>query len=167
LVTASWPRAELTALSHKLASPDARLKKLLSEAGNVNLRRCKALSEWLSAGNQVDASSVTEKAALERMRELHTSPRATLNRVSGYMRGTMRRLYRQRNIVLHGGSTQSVALRASLRTSAPLVGAALDRIVFGFSVGRLTPLECASRAQVAISVVADKDGWKVYQLTGM
>jgi hypothetical protein len=37
-----------------------------------------------------------------------------------------------RNVVLHGGSTSSIALDATLRTVAPLVGAGLDRIVHHF-----------------------------------
>jgi hypothetical protein len=40
----------------------------------------------------------------------------------------LRRLYRQRNLVLHWGRMNAVGLRAALRTAAPLVGAGMDRI---------------------------------------
>lgn len=164
LVTASWPRAELTTLSHNLRNPPDRLARALA-AEESNIKRCRILSNWISTGQRFSVAGIENSVAMERMIELHSNPRPTLGRVNGYMRGTMRRLYRQRNIVLHGGSTQSVALRATLRTAAPLVGAVLDRITHGFIVGHQDPLESASRAQVAISVVHDPHAWRLYDLT--
>jgi hypothetical protein len=67
--------------------------------------------------------------------------------------GSLRRLYRQRNIVLHGGSTQPVALTATLRTAAPLVGAGLDRITHSYLVDGLLPLDLAARAEVNLRLV--------------
>lgn len=89
---------------------------------------------------------------------------ATLSRVNGYLRGALRRLYRQRDIVPHGGSPLSVALRASLRTAGPLVGAALDRIAHGYASSDVPPPELAARAQLALRLVADSDGWRLHEL---
>lgn len=100
------------------------------------------------------------------MRELIDKPYGTLGRVSGYLRGALRRLYRQRNIVLHGGSMRSVALRASLRTADPLVGASLDRIAHGYTSCDVAPLDLASRAQLAIKLSGDRDGWGLHEMLG-
>ena len=50
-----------------------------------------------------------------------------------------------------------MALRASLRTAAPLVGAGMDRIAHGWYVERLRPTELAGRADVALETVLDRD----------
>jgi len=59
--------------------------------------------------------------------------------------------------VLHGGSTQSVALNATLRTAAPLVGAGLDRIAHAYLVNGVTPLDLAAKAELRLSLVGERD----------
>jgi hypothetical protein len=71
--------------------------------------------------------------------------------------GTLRRLYRQRNIVLHGGSTQAVGLDATLRTAAPLVGAGLDRIAHAYLVDRILPLALAAKAELRLGLVGTQN----------
>ncbi|TDC58980.1 hypothetical protein E1200_32670 [Actinomadura sp. GC306] len=166
LVAAGWCRAELTALSHRaeIVHADARLRAELERAGKVNRARVEVLLRWLRSGAAPPALAPADLAALNRMRGLTERPHATLGRVNGYLRGALRRLYRQRNIVLHGGSTRSVALRASLRTAGPLVGAALDRIAHGYASCDVSALHLASRAQLALRVVEDPDGWPLEEL---
>ncbi|MGR3936932.1 hypothetical protein [Streptomyces sp. BRA346] len=91
-------------------------------------------------------------------------PRRVLGEVMSTYRIALRRLYRTRNIVLHGGSTQGVALHASLRTAAPLVGAGLDRIVHADQVHQATPLDLAARAEVALRLVGGETGVSVVSL---
>jgi hypothetical protein len=166
LVAAGWCRAELTALSHRaeLLNADARLRAELDRAGRVNRKRAELLLRWLRSGAATPALAPADLAALNRMRGLAQRPQATLGRVNGYLRGALRRLYRQRNIVLHGGSTRSVALRASLRTAGPLVGAALDRIAHGYAACDVSAPHLASRAQLALRVVEDPNGWPLHEL---
>lgn len=87
------------------------------------------------------------------MADLVNDPRPVLGDVARAFRIAMRRLYRTRNIILHGGATQGVALEASLRTAAPLIGAGLDRIVHAAYVEGLEPLDLAARADVALKLV--------------
>ncbi|MFF5715162.1 hypothetical protein [Streptomyces sp. NPDC012756] len=70
----------------------------------------------------------------------------------------MRRLYRTRNIILHGGATHGVALEASLRTAAPLLGVGLDRIVYASYTEDLDPPDLAARAEVALQLVHGETG---------
>jgi hypothetical protein len=168
LVTAGWPRAELTALSHtpKIRAADPRLRRDLHLIGDNNRERSRRLAEWLASQPARPACDLTTAAAFERTRELVTAPTRTLHRVNGYLRGTFRRLYRQRNIVLHGGSTRSIALAATVRTAGPLVGAALDRLAHGHAVSGIAPLELASRAGLCLRMAGDKDGWPLHDLLG-
>ncbi|WP_328753039.1 integrase, catalytic region [Streptomyces sp. NBC_00285] len=98
------------------------------------------------------------------MADLVQNPRPVLGDVAGAFRIALRRLYRTRNIVLHGGAPQGVALEASLRTAAPLVGAGLDRIVHAAYAEDLDPLDLAARAEVALKLVNGETGLSVVDL---
>jgi hypothetical protein len=86
------------------------------------------------------------------MSALVLSPQRSLLGVRAAVEGTLRRLYRKRDIVLHGGSTQSVALGATLRTCAPLVGAGLDRIAYAYLADRALLLTLAVRAEMRLAL---------------
>ena len=66
---------------------------------------------------------------------------------------SFRRLYRNRNIVLHGGKTDAVGLRACLRISARLVGTGLNRIAHAAYTENLRPLELAARARIRLDLL--------------
>jgi hypothetical protein len=59
---------------------------------------------------------------------------------------------------LYGGSTVGVELPATLRVTAPLLGAALDRVTHAYLVGGTSPLSLAARADVALKLVGDDLG---------
>lgn len=103
-------------------------------------------------------------AAVHRMYRVVTNPKAELATAASIFGIAMRRLYRTRNIVLHGGSTQGVALKAALRTAAPLVGAGLDRITHAALVEGLAPLDLAARAEVGLQLVGGETGLRVVDL---
>src|SRR5207302_1003426 len=72
--------------------------------------------------------------------------------------GRFRRLYRQRNIVVHGGNTAAIALDSALRTAAPLIGAGLDRLVHAQLIKHVEPLDLAARAENSLALVSDPLG---------
>ena len=84
--------------------------------------------------------------------------------VRAAVEGSLRRLYRQRNIVLHGGSTESVALDAALRTAAPLVGAGLDRVAHAYLADGITPLALAATAETSLALAGAQDAPPVTDL---
>ena len=92
------------------------------------------------------------------------NPQRVIREVQKAVQIALRRLYRARNVVLHGGSTSSVALDATLRTVAPLLGAGLDRITHHFFESGLGPLELAARAELAIDLVGGETGLSVVDL---
>ena len=85
------------------------------------------------------------------------SPSKCLDDIKNHTRGALIRLYRQRNLVLHGGKTDSLTLRGSLRTAAKLVGAGMDRIAHGWYVQRVKPMELAARARVSVATVSSRE----------
>jgi hypothetical protein len=129
LVACSWPRAELTALSyrHRPAQPDALSQALERAQGNAE--RCALVADALAGGAALALPSASDVAACQRMVRLLADPRKELGDVRVVFAAGLRRLYRQRNIIAHGGTTAAVALDAALRTAAPLIGSDRRRSV--------------------------------------
>lgn len=169
IITCSWPRAELTSLAHhyKASGPDDALQALLANC-TTNMERARVIASVLPTALSLDfvggRNPGGDHAAAARMRGLIAAPRATLEDVQSALTITLRRLYRSRNIVLHGGSTQGVALEASLRTAAPLVGAGLDRIVHASLTEGLAPLDLAARAEVSLQLVDGETSHSIVEL---
>lgn len=158
LVACSFPRAELTALSYEFERRDSSLAAALASL-RENRERCAMVADALGAGRaELALLSRSEKAAVMRMTKLVADAHRVLSDVQEYAAIALRRLYRQRNLVLHWGKTDGVALRASLRTTAPLVGAGIDRIIHAHYVDRLTPLQLVARAKMGLATVGTSKG---------
>ncbi|MDP7738709.1 integrase [Mycobacterium paragordonae] len=157
LVAASWPRGELTTLSyrHKPTAPD-RLGAELHEV-LINSERARLVAGALESGRRLTLGSPSDRAAESRMKALVDAPKDTLGDVNRHMRTAFRRLYRQRNILMHGGTTGSIALPTALRTAAPLIGAGLDRLTHAVLTEGISPLQLAARAQLNIDLLGGDD----------
>jgi hypothetical protein len=165
IVACSFPRAELTVLSYCAAKADAALGKRL-DACATNRDRAELMAAEISAQPTVTLADHSDQAAYQRLKKLLGDPHATLKEIEGYTTTAFRRLYRQRNLVLHGGITNGVALRASLRTVTPLVGAGMDRIAHAWYVDKLSPLELAARARISLDTVGAPQARKAVDLLG-
>lgn len=108
----------------------------------------------------------SDQAAYQRLKKLLGDPYGTLKEIEGYTTTAFRRLYRQRNLVLHGGVTNGVSLRASLRTVTPLVGAGMDRIAHAWYVDKLSPVELAARARISLDIIGAPQGRNAVDLLG-
>ena len=119
LVACSFPRAELTPLAYAyVAENDGQLAADL-RAAQSNRSKCRLLADAIADGSDLAFAQNSDRAALMRMRGLLSDPRAVLGRVSGYVEEAVRRLYRQRNLVLHAGRTDSVAMTAYSPNDSP------------------------------------------------
>lgn len=166
LVACSFPRAELTMLSYVLSRRNPVVAALLRNV-DENRQRCDVVAVALVAQTiNARALSPSDRAAVARISEVLTDPSHVLSVVHEHAAIAFRRLYRQRNLVLHGGKTDAVALRASLRTAAPLVGAGIDRIIHAFYVDRLSPLQLVARAKLALATVGTSGGPRCTELLG-
>jgi hypothetical protein len=153
LVACSWPRAELTTIAwarvyQAASSPD----QLADEIEKLPTNRARADRILTAIREAEDLTLVrrSEQLALRRMEKLVASPRQVLLAVRERAGDTLRRLYRQRNLVVHGGKTAGAGLSTAVRLAAPLVGAGIDRITHSALVGDHRPVEIAARAQVEI-----------------
>lgn len=165
LVACSFPRAELTRLSYVLEKKDTAFAAQVASI-TENRRRCEMMSAVLSTSPLNAALGPSDLAAAARMKKLLKNPQAVLRDVTDHAGTAFRRMYRQRNLVLHWGKTDAVALRASLRTAAPLVGAGLDRIIHAYYVDHLSPLQLVARAKLALTTVGTSGGSSPTSLLG-
>lgn len=167
LVACSFPRAELTPLTYAYsADNDDDLARSLADASS-NLERCAILAAALSQDPSLEFERRSDQAAAARVRDIVSEPKKVLGRVATYVEEALRRLYRQRNMVLHAGKTDSVAMPAVLRTAPPLVGAGLDRLVHdALAKGQSDPLHLVARARSALHMCGKAGGPETWDLLG-
>lgn len=153
LVTCSFPRAELTSLSYRAQRKHPEQCREL-EGVLTNRERSRVLAKMIIEGRMPEMPSVADQAAVARLRKLLANPGPELQTIREAVGEAFHRLYRQRNLILHGTRLDSVALTASLRTVARLAGAGMDRVTHGHYVQHLKPLELVAKANLALALVS-------------
>ncbi|MFC8258392.1 hypothetical protein ACFUNF_12365 [Streptomyces sp. NPDC057291] len=168
LVACSWTRAELTAIAHQLRSNKNDSTAKVVERLSSNRERAEYIASLIDADGVIPLKRTwrlrSDVAAIERMREVIRQPNVVLGRVKFYLEYSLRGLYRARNIVVHGGSTGGVSLPSTLRVTAPLVGAALDRISHAYFANGTSPLTLATRAEFSLDHAGDELGPHICRL---
>ncbi|MFT3804786.1 MAG: integrase [Burkholderiaceae bacterium] len=156
LVACSWPRAELTTLSYTVQKHVAQYAVEFDQL-RVNRERCMRLAELIHDGQirGLDRRPA-DTAAILRVSKVLNNPRSGLQDIKETVAEAFHRLYRQRNLILHGGNLDGVSLRASLRTVAKLAGAGLDRIAHAQYVQQVIPLELVSRANMGLALLDNR-----------
>jgi len=160
LVACSWPRAELTTIAWaRVYQTDDSPDRLARELRNyqTNRERADRVLSSLVNGEDLELEWAAEKLALGRMGSLRQSPRRELLAVRDRAGDALRRLYRERNLVVHGGQTAGFGLAGALRAAAPLVGAGMDRLTHAAIVVAVRPLQLAGRAQQEIERAGTAD----------
>lgn len=163
LVACSYARAELTALSYQIERKGEEFAREFT-GSQSNRDREQLLARKILTGDQITFDEPSDSAALKRISRLLSNPYQVLHDIESQIAATFRRLYRQRNLVLHWGKTEAVGLRACLRTAAPLVGAGVDRIAHAAFVEGTSPLELAAKARIALETVGSSGGPVVVDL---
>jgi hypothetical protein len=166
IVACSFPRAELTDLAFAFAKWGGRFRDEVS-AAETNKERAQLTASWIISDVLPDSLNWSDKAAIERMRDLFANPQDRLKTIRDHVNDTFTRLYRQRNLVLHAGRTKAVALRATLRTAAPLVGAGLDRISQARFAKNMRPIQLAGRARTSLENLGSESPLKCVDLLGI
>jgi hypothetical protein len=151
LVACSLVRAELTTLSYSYAIDHRDQLSETLDGTDSNLDRCRILLRAITAGEVIDFANPSDTAALARLKAIAGAPADVLGRVASYVGDTFKRLYRQRNLVLHAGRSNSVAMLPTLRGAPPLVGAAIDRIVHAaLQPYPIAPDDLVARARIRL-----------------
>lgn len=171
IVACSVGRAELTPLAfqHQECGDDDLAEDLRAmDAASSNYERVRLVEQHVRQGGCLTLPDASDQAALSRVTAIIKDPAGHLRRIRQYIQETFRRLYNQRNLVMHGGSFRSIALSATLRTAPPLVGAGLDRLVHAqLGTNRpLSPLAMSARAEAELSLVGSDGGSLIVDLLG-
>ena len=103
IVACSFPRAELTVLSYQAGKANPALAVGL-DACATNRDRADMMAAEIGAQPAITLNDDSDRAAYLRLKKLLADPNAVLKEIEGYTTTTFRRLYRQRNLVLHGRS---------------------------------------------------------------
>lgn len=131
---------------------DSALDRRLQQAGS-NQERAAVLERALVAGTPaVPAAGGRQRSdarALERMRLVAADPLTGLKEATE----VFRRLYRSRNVIAHAGATAALSHDATLKVTAPLVGAGLDRVAHAYLVRGVDPLTLAAQAENSLLLV--------------
>ncbi|GIJ52229.1 hypothetical protein Val02_91150 [Virgisporangium aliadipatigenens] len=156
IVACSYAAVELASIANvHLAVADDRLAERLRALPD-GVARAREFEEALRGGVEVAYERVRHDLALRRMAALVAQPEETMRRVVAQLEDAFRRLYRQRNLIVHAGDLTSVALAGTLRTLAPLVGAGVDRVVHASATTGASPIELAATAEVNLARVASR-----------
>lgn len=155
IVSCSYVRHEFTALANAYATEHSDSLAMSIRASAENIDRARAFEDAVRSGAALTFQRTRHAMALARARRLVQNPAEILPNIVGQLGAAFRRLYRQRNIIVHGGDVTSIALPGTLRTVAPLVGAGVDRVVHASATRNASPLELAVLAEVRQGSVSD------------
>lgn len=141
-------RAELTSLAwaHAGSANDALASDVRKLASNQE-RAERALAH-LVGGGVLTLARPEDRHALDRAHMALSDPYKYVDLVRRAVEPAIRGLYRQRNLLSHAGGTAGVAIKPTLERAAPLVAAAMDRIVHVALTGGQSALELAALARV-------------------
>jgi hypothetical protein len=153
VVAASKLRAELTLLAwaHARAGTDRLAADI--DAANTNAAKARLAQQALATGSTLTLTRPTDVWAAERIRPLVTDPLTGVRNLQTVLQRVFLRLYRQRNLIAHGGRIDSTGLEATLRLTAPLVGAGVDRLAHALMSDGVEPLALAATARIRLEAM--------------
>lgn len=165
VVAGGFVRAELTQLVDTMAAADDDLGALFRSPELRLSAKMDALLQAMQGESPPRVIEPTDAAALARVRSLLDDPFAAMGRVRGYYQDAFRRLYMQRNLLLHGGRFDSVALPATMRTLPALVAVGLDRLVHAAMQQPTTdPFALAARAENELGLLGKGEARSIHRL---
>ncbi|WP_037239696.1 hypothetical protein [Rhodococcus wratislaviensis] len=80
-----------------------------------------------------------------------------VEKITGILTREFTRLYRKRNMIVHGGQNRESNLHSISETLAPLIGAGIDRIIHvGLKFG-VPPIQMSATAQARLHCLTPAD----------
>lgn len=149
IVAASMLRAELTWLSRSYMDlhngPAADQMRECSE----NLDRAKLFQQHVHTDPPLNLNAM-DTLALARIRPALANPKGEIEKIAKILTREFTRLYRKRNMIVHGGQIQEDSLPSLSETLAPLIGAGIDRVVHVGLKYNIRPIELSAIAETRI-----------------
>lgn len=166
IVACSFPRAELEDLIGKEFREDIRDSSLTSELSDAEgSDKAKVLLEALRVHGSEIFLNDSDRAAASRVMQIDSDPKGVLTRIQQYFEDVFRRLYYQRNFIMHAAKFDSVSLPSTMRSAPKLVAAGIDRVVHAQYVRTpADPLALASRARNELSLLGTDGAREIHRL---
>lgn len=166
IVACSFPRAELEDLLSKPMRQDILDLGLGTE---IQTARGSDKARLLLEGLRKHGSNVfvdlRDVAAAERVLQMDAEPKATITRIQNYFIDVFRRLYYQRNFIMHAAKFDSVSLPSTISSAPKLVAAGVDRVVHSQHVRRpVHPLALVARAKNEIDLLGSDGAREIFRL---
>lgn len=165
IVACSYPREEIHYLAVKWKNHGTgNLRSQLKRAGG-HFQMLEAFHQSILSHGDPGFDDPQDAAAVNRLLALSISPQSTLKRVEAYCDSAFRRLYYQRNFVMHASKFDSVSLGRTADICPRLVAAGLDQIVNAqTSPEGVTPHALAARATAELDLLSTDARAKVFSL---
>ena len=141
IIAASLMRAEFTWLAKTYIAENSDAEAQALDDCASNIERAKLFQMLAFTRPALTLTNVTDNLALQRVRPALQNPRREITNIAEILTREFTRLYRKRNMVVHGGQIRGANLHSISETLTPLIGAGIDRIVnaelqFGVSAYR-------------------------------
>jgi len=150
IAACSFVRHELTTLAWEHSGVAGDSLAVQITACSDNRSRARLMEQHIIGGGTPAWRHSPDELAFMRVKKVLPPDAQGLSDIEAYLQAAMRRLYRQRNLLLHAGKMDAVALHPTLRTTTPIVAAGLDRIVAASVERGVTALEFAASTKLAM-----------------
>jgi hypothetical protein len=150
IIAASLMRAEFTWLAKTyIAENDNADARALGEC-ETNIERAKLFQMLAFNRPDLTLTNATDNLALQRVRPALQNPRQEVTNIAEILTREFTRLYRKRNMVVHGGQIRGANLHSISETLTPLIGAGIDRIVHAQLQFGVPPIELSAMAEARV-----------------
>lgn len=166
IVACSFPRAELEDLLSKPVRQNILDLGLRDDLNNAEgSHKARLLLEALRTHGSEMFTNVEDIAAASRVLQIDADPRGVITRIQAYFVDVFRRLYYQRNFIMHAAKFDSVSLPSTIQSAPKLVAAGVDRVVHAQYVRTpVDPLALMVRAQNEISLLGQDGSREIFRL---
>lgn len=154
IVAASMLRAELNDLSRRYAETHRDEPAAQMRACEENIDRARLFQQHAQSSANIDLGRVDDNSALARIRPALGNPGQEVQKITEILTREFTRLYRKRNMIVHGGQINGSNLHSISETLTPLIGAGIDRVVHvGLKYG-VKPVELSAMAESRLHYLA-------------
>ncbi|MEC4765141.1 integrase [Mycobacterium sherrisii] len=150
IIAASLMRAEFTWLAKTYTDENDDDDARALDACETNIERAKRFQVLAFARPNLALANVTDNLALQRVRPALQNPRREITNIVDILTREFTRLYRKRNMVVHGGQIHGANLHSISDTLTPLIGAGIDRIVNAELQFGVPPIELSAISEARV-----------------
>ena len=154
IIAASLMRAEFTWLAKTCTSENDDADSQALDGCQTNIERAKLFQMLAFTRADLTLTNATDSLALQRVRPALQNPRQEITNIAEIVTREFTRLYRKRNMVVHGGQIHGANLHSISETLTPLIGAGIDRIVHAELQFGVPPIELSAIAEARVDYLS-------------